>query len=194
MFAPRAPALNLLTARGGLETAFQKKSKSARGAVNALCPEALICVSSPLFATSSEFLLSSGRSGQNAKKRGRAAADQAATTTVAAAVSSHAPSQPAHHARAPLRELADSRSRRATESQRQQRCAAATSHLSGSADCPHCSVCSCFASADRIRLRQPCLHHRDSTSPSLLARSVHRTVVPPSRLDRILCVCTLVSP
>ena len=65
----------------------------------------------------------------------RPAADQATTTTVAAAVNSRAPTQPTHRTRAPLQDFADVRSRMAMESQRQQRHAAPTSHLSADSGC-----------------------------------------------------------
>ena len=117
-------------------------------------------------------------------------ADQATTTTVAAAVSSRAPTQPAHRTRASLPELADVRSRRAMkQSQRQQRRAAATSRLSANYGC------SVFLL--RVRASYPSSptlpHHRNSTSPCLLARSVHRSSTV-SRLDASdpLWVCTLV--
>ena len=66
--------------------------------------------------------------------------------------------------RSPLREFADSLSRRTTELQ----------HQNGVL-LPHAislpiltALCSCFASADRIRLRPRCRIIADSTSPSLL--------------------------
>ena len=106
-------------------------------------------------------------------------ADQATTTTVAAAVSSRAPTQPAHRTRASLPELADVRSRRAMkQSQRRHRRAAATSRLSANYGC------SVFLL--RVRASYPSSptlpHHRNSTSPCLLARSVHRSSTV-SRLD-----------
>ena len=70
LIAPRAPALNLLTARGGLETAFQKKLSGARSRYALSCPDALICVRAT-FCYLLAFLLSARRSCQNAKKRGR---------------------------------------------------------------------------------------------------------------------------
>ena len=112
------------------------------------------------------------------KKRCRAAADQAATTTVAAAVNSRAPTQPTHHTRAPLQDFADVRSRMAMESQRQQRHAAAASHLSADSGS---SVFLLVASAYRIRLRQRCLIIATRPRP-VCSES---TVVPLSPLDRI---------
>ena len=105
-------------------------------------------------------------------KARRAAADQATTTTVAAAVNSRAPTQPTHRTRAPLQDFADVRSRMATESQRQQRHAAAASHLSAD------SGSSVFLL--RVRISYPSSstlpHHCDSTSPGLLGVDRSSTV------------------
>ena len=106
------------------------------------------------------------------KAPGRAAADQAATTTVAAALNSRAPTQPTHHTRAPLQDFADVRSRMAMESQRQQRHAAAASHHSAD------SGSSVFLL--RVRISYPSSstlpHHCDSTSPGLLGVDRSSTV------------------
>ena len=70
LIAPRAPALNLLTARGGLETAFQKKLSGARSRY-ALLPRCADLCQFPTFCYLLAFLLSARLSCQNAKKRGR---------------------------------------------------------------------------------------------------------------------------
>ena len=59
-------------------------------------PKAKLCRKRSSYLYLLAFLLSARPSCQNAKKRGRAAADQATTTTVAAAVNSRAPTQPTH--------------------------------------------------------------------------------------------------
>ena len=93
-------------------------------------------------------------------------------------VAARATTEPADRTRAPLPELADVRSRRAKQSQRQQWRAAATLRLSAN------SGCSVFML--RVRRSYPSSsmlpHHRDSTSPGLIG--FHRGV-PPSQLDRM---------
>ena len=81
------------------------------------------------------------------------------------AISSAArPPSPSAPRRSPLREFADSRSRRTTESQHQNGVL-----LPRAISLPILTaLCSCFASADRIRLRPRCRIITDSTSPSLL--------------------------
>ena len=185
-FAPRAPALNLLTARGGLETAFQKKLKWREEPLRPL-PDALIlsvhlfCSGPPPKTPDPSRVCGSSAPAQKPKMRkapGRAAADQAATTTVAAALNSRAPTQPTHHTRAPLQDFADVRSRMATESQRQQRHAAAASHHSADSGS---SVFLLRVRIYRIRLRQRCLIIATRPRP-VCSES---TVVPLSPLDRI---------
>ena len=105
------------------------------------------------------------------KKRCRAAADQAATTTVAAAVNSRAPTQPTHIALAlrsetsPTFVLAWQRNRSANNGM------LLPHHISPPILAPPCS---CFASAYRIRLRQRCLII--ATRPRLVCSE--STVVP----------------
>ena len=136
----------------------------------------------PLFATSSRSysppaLLPNAkkrgrRSCQNAKKRGRAASDQAVKPPwLPLSIAARPPSRHTR-TRAPLRDFADVRSRMATESQRQQRHAAAASHLSAD------SGSSVFLL--RVRISYPSSstlpHHCDSTSPGLLGVDRSSTV------------------
>ena len=176
----------MLTARGGLETAFQKKLKWREEPLRPL-PDALIlsvhlfCSGPPPKTPDPSRVCGSSAPAQKPKMRkapGRAAADQAATTTVAAALNSRAPTQPTHHTRAPLQDFADVRSRMAMESQRQQRHAAAASHHSADSGS---SVFLLRVRIYRIRLRQRCLIIATRPRP-VCSES---TVVPLSPLDRI---------
>ena len=177
------PALRLIKAstRGGLETTFT----APKCAVSAEASQPGLRFLLYLLRVPT-LLGPLGPKCQKARPRPR---DQATIITVAAAVSSRAPSQPAPRTRAPLRELADVRSRRAKQSQRQQRRAAAcaTSHLSAD------SGCSVFL----LRVRRSYLSSstlpsssRDATrprSPCLFARSVHRSsTVSTGRSDPVL--------
>ena len=154
----------------------------ARGAVTPSCPDALILsvphfLLPPRVPTLRPALLPKCQKArpallpkcQNARpcclRPGR-------QTTVSAALNIRAPTQPTHRTRAPLRDFADVRSRMATESQRQQRHAAAASHLSAD------SGSSVFLL--RVRISYPSSstlpHHCDSTSPGLLGVDRSSTV------------------
>ena len=188
MFAPRAPALNLLTARGGLETAFQKKLSGARSRYALLprCADLCQChfLLPPRVPTLRPALLPKCQKArpallpkcQNARpcclRPGR-------QTTVADAVNSRAPTQPTHIALAlrsetsPTFVLAWQRNRSANNGM------LLPHHISPPILAPPCS---CFASAYRIRLRQRCLIIATRPRP-VCSES---TVVPLSPLDRII--------
>ena len=176
IIAPRAPALNLLTARGGLETAFQKKLSGARSRYALLPRCADLCQSDfllpPRVPTLRPALLPKCQKARPCCLRpGR-------QTTVADAVNSRAPTQPTHIALAlrsetsPTFVLAWQRNRSANNGM------LLPHHISPPILAPPCS---CFASAYRIRLRQRCLII--ATRPRLVCSE--STVVPLSPLDRI---------
>ena len=142
----------------------------ARGAVTPSCPDALICVRAT-FCYLLAFLLYSALLPK-CQKAWPCCLRPGRQTTVADAVNSRAPTQPTHRTRAPLQDFADVRSRMATESQRQQRHAAAASHHSAD------SGSSVFLL--RVRISYPSSstlpHHCDSTSPGLLGVDRSSTV------------------
>ena len=101
---------------------------------------------------------------QNAKTRWPRAAPRPHHRRLLAISSAARPPSPSAPRRSPLREFADSLSRRTTESQHQNGVL-----LPRAISLPILTaLCSCFASADRIRLRPRWRIITDSTSPSLL--------------------------
>ena len=184
--APRAPVEQASTARGARN--FVPKKVRLREEPYTLSPDALICVRTEKSMdlpqrppTRPSRVCGSSAPAQKPKMRkapGRAAADQAATTTVAAAVNSRAPTQLTHIALAlrsetsPTFVLAWQRNRSANNGM------LLPHHISPPILAPPCS---CFASAYRIRLRQRCLIIATRPRP-VCSES---TVVPLSPLDRI---------
>ena len=186
-FAPRAPALNLLTARGGLETAFQKKLSGARSRYALLprCADLCPCpfLLPPRVPTLRPALLPKCQKARPAllpkcQKAWPCCLRPGRQTTVADAVNSRAPTQPTHIALAlrsetsPTFVLAWQRNRSANNGM------LLPHHISPPILAPPCS---CFASAYRIRLRQRCLIIATRPRP-VCSES---TVVPLSPLDRI---------
>ena len=177
----------MLTARGGLETAFQKKLSGARSRY-ALLPRCADLCQFPTFCYLLGFLLSARlscqnakkrgrRSCQNAKMRGRAASDQAVkppwlTLSIAARPPSRHIALALRSKTSPTFVLAWQRNRSANNGM------LLPHHISPPILAPPCS---CFASAYRIRLRQRCLIIATRPRP-VCSES---TVVPLSPLDRI---------
>ena len=150
----------MLTARGGLETAFQEKLKWREEPLRPLPRSADLCqctifdyrprVPTPL-------------SSQKAKSAARPPTRPPPPPWLPLSEAAHPPSQRTALAlrfeSSPTLVLAGQRSRSANNGVLLPR-AISPPILA--------APCSCFASADRIRLRQCCLIIADSTSPSLL--------------------------
>ena len=172
LFAPRALAFNWLTPRGGLETAFPQKLKWREEPLRPLPRSADLCQSIVFALQTSRSYSSTPLSSQKAKSAARP------------------PTRPPPPPWLPLSEAASPTSQRTALALRfessptlvlagQRSRSANNGVLLPRAISPPilAAPCSCFVSADRIRLRQCCLIIAVSTSPSLLGVS---PVVPPS--------------